>query len=455
MPRLARIDAALRPDKPPSRADFVGAPGAWRYRGEFIPEVSIPDDAPPIMWDLAYKSETNYLPLLVRTFSQALRVESYVPGVAASADPMRWWSRNRMRMRQGGLHDAALKYGAAYSLELPGELPGEPGVRAPVTQLFTPRNMTTEYQDSESDLWPAFAVYRDAHGHLVLVDEEAEHWLGMESRDGKAVPVDMSVPAEALTYIESRPHGLGHVPVVRFRDGHYLAGEEQFGIVEPLIQLQAKVTETNFEQLVAQYFAAFKQRAIIGWVPESEAEELKTSAARTWYLDMDPDDVRIHEMAETNLSGYIESGKQARRDLAAIGQIPAQSLGVDALSNISDSALSGLNRSKNDRAESISVALGEGHAQRIRLQASIAGDADVASDWGGEVRWADREAQSWSGRIDGLTKLVQTQVLTEEFAVGLVPGLTEAQIAQARSDARRARARREMEQLLGDDTGGF
>ena len=130
MPRLARIDAALRPDKPPSRADFVGAPGARRYRGEFIPEVSIPDDAPPIMWDLAYKSETNYLPLLVRTFSQALRVESYVPGVAASADPMRWWSRNRMRMRQGGLHDAALKYGAAYSLELPGELPGEPGVRA-------------------------------------------------------------------------------------------------------------------------------------------------------------------------------------------------------------------------------------------------------------------------------------------------------------------------------------
>lgn len=441
MPRLDRIDRALRPDLPPTRREFVGGAGAWRYAGDYVPEVSIPEDAPPILWDLAYKSETNYLPLMVRTYRQALRLESYHTTAPADQNPWRWWMQNRMHARQGGVNDSALKYGAAYGMALPGELEDGAGgfVPAPKVQLFTPRNMTTEYRDPEADMWPSLAVWRDKYGHLVVVDDEAEYWLGVDDVAGGAAPLDRQIDPGAVSFIEARPHGLGVTPVVRWRDGFFLDGEEQFGIVEPLIQVQSKITETNYQALVAQYFAAFKQRAVIGWVPESEAEELRTSAARVWYLDMDPSEVKIEELSETDLTRYIESGKQARRDLAAIGQIPAQTLGVDALSNISDATLSGLNRSKNERAGDIAVALGEGYGQFLRLMAHVAGDVEAATDWAGEPRWASREAQTWASQVDGLVKLVQSQIMSRDFAIGQVPDLTDQQVEEARSSARRER----------------
>ena len=124
----------------------------------------------------------------------------------------------------------------------------------------------------------------------------------------------------------------------------------------------------------------------------------------------------------------------------SIGQIPAQSLGVDAISNISDATLAGLDKSKNERSGEIALALGEGHEQLMRLFAEVAGDEEAATDWTSEIRWAEREARTWAGQIDGLVKLVQAQILAHDTAVTMVPGLTDQQVELARADARKARA---------------
>jgi hypothetical protein len=75
---------------------------------------------------------------------------------------------------------------------------------------------------------------------------------------------------------------MGVCPVVRFRDRMLLEGDEQFGIIEPLIDIQRRIDETTFGLMVAQYFAAFKQRYIIGWTPEDETERLKANASEYW-----------------------------------------------------------------------------------------------------------------------------------------------------------------------------
>ena len=72
--------------------------------------------------------------------------------------------------------------------------------------------------------------------------------------------------------------------------------------------------------------------------------------------------------------------------------------------------------------------------------AGIVGDTEAAQDWNSEIRWAEREARTWAGQIDGLVKLVQSQVLTEDTAVTMVPGLTDQQVELARGDARRKRS---------------
>ena len=439
MPRLDRIDQALKVDPPLLRREFIGEPGRGRYAGAFQPTVVIPDDAPPLMWELARKSRTNYLPLLVRVYRQALRVEGYITSAPDAESPWRWWQQNRMDARQGGLHDSTLKYGAAYLSVLRGDT-------GPACRGYTPRRMAAVYADPEVDEWPAYTVHiDDSTRHLVLTDEEGEYRFGVE--DAAAVGGFAGLPAlsrrigpDAVTYIDTQAHDAGVCPVVRYRDSMLLDGEEQYGIVEPLMVVQERIDETGFGQLVAQYFAAFKQRAVIGWVPESEAEELKAGAARIWYLDVDKNEVDIKELTETDLTRYIESGRAARRDMAALGQIPAGDLGAEAISNISDATLAGLERGKNARAGEIATSLGESHEQTMRLMAATAGDVAASQDWASEVRWAEREARTWAGQIDGLVKLVQAQIMTQDTALEHVPNLTDQQVAQARADARRQRA---------------
>ena len=438
--RLKRIHEAL---KPPGLLDRVRTERLWGKNvalGDYEPTVAIPEDAPPIMFELARKSQTNYLPLLVRVFRQSLRVEGYLTSAPAEQNPWRWWQANRMDARQVGLHDSALKYGAAYLRVLPGD-------QGPSAHAFSPRRMTAMYQDSEVDEWPAATVHLDDR-HIVLTDEEAEYRFGIEDADvlrSLAAEDADGVLAPELTrrsidIIGPSSHGLGFVPVVRYRDECMVAGEETLGIVEPLIVVQERIDETSFGQLVAQYFAAFRQRAVLGWVPQSEAEELKAGAARIWYLDVDKNEVDIQELTETDLTRYIESGKSARKDFAAIAQIPAGDLGVDSISNISDATLAGLDKAKNERAGEIALSLGESHEQSLRLMALIAEDVEASQDWQSEIRWAEREARTWAGQIDGLVKLVQAQILTEDTAIEMVPGLTEQQMETARADARKKRA---------------
>ena len=444
LPRLDRIDAAMRP--PPLLRPGASAKAAYGAAGFRRPNVVIPNDAPDVMYELARKAETNYLPLLVRTFRQALRVEGYLTRGPDEQNPWRWWQSNRMDGRQVGLVDSTLKYGVAYARVAAGDMPD--GSVGPVTRLFTPRTLTAVYADPELDEWPLASVHVDGPNgeHLVLTDEDTEYRFSLTAGSAYAGRTFASVSADlgsrSLDYVEDRPHGagLGYCPVVRYRDSLLLAGEEQLGVVEPLLVIQERIDETSFGQLVAQYFAAFKQRAVLGWVPESEAEELKAGAARIWYLDVDPAQVRIEELSETDLTRYIDSGKSARRDFASIGQIPVQSLGVDSISNISDATLAGLDKSKNERAGEIALALGEAHEQLLRAFAWVAGDEAAAADYEGEIRWAEREARTWAGQVDGLVKLVQAQIMSTDTALEHVPGLTDQQVVNARADARRARA---------------
>ena len=232
--RLKRIHEAL---KPPGLLDRVRTERLWGKNvalGDYEPTVAIPEDAPPIMFELARKSQTNYLPLLVRVFRQSLRVEGYLTSAPAEQNPWRWWQANRMDGRQVGLHDAALKYGAAYLSVLPGD-------EGPAARAFTPRKLAALYQDPEMDEWPMYTVHVDGSSqHLVLTDEEAEYRFGIE--DAAAVSGIAGLPSlsrqlgsSALTFIEARRHDVGVCPVVRYRDSLLLEGEEQYGIVEPLI----------------------------------------------------------------------------------------------------------------------------------------------------------------------------------------------------------------------------
>lgn len=430
--RLARIDAALHP-----ALDSEGMPK---------PRLELPEDAPPLLHQLAAEAETNYLALLLETYSQTMHVDSYITkSDAGGKDPWDTWQRNRMDSRQVSLHRSALAYSAAYASAIPGIT--DAGEDLAAVRLYTPKSMTALYQDEEWDDWPVWAVSFTST-HWTLIGDSEVHIFG---REKTAPPTGANLSAYAgdrhLVYIQPSEHDLGVTPVVRYRDRHYLPGDKMLGIVEPLLPIQRRIDRTSANQMIAQQIAIFKQKYSIGWVPDSEEEEIKASIAKVLYLDRDPSEVQLGEWSATDIDPYINAGNQARRDFAATGQIPAQAMGIDGISNISDATLAGLEAAKNRRAGLITTSLGESHEQLMRLFATIDGNTAAAQDYGSEVVWRDFEARSFAQSVDGLVKLVGIG-LPADIAMEDVPGMSGQRLKRIQAAMRVSRGREILQAAL-------
>jgi len=154
LPRLDRIREYLRDD--PAK------PLPW-----------LPQSAPPEVHQLARVSRVNVLKFVVNARVQAMYVDGFrAPRAADDAPAWEIWQRNRFDARQLGVHRAALAYGAAYVVVLPGE-------PVPVMRGASPRNLTAAYADDDDD-WPKYALEKRRYGWRLL-DSEAVYQLVPEN----------------------------------------------------------------------------------------------------------------------------------------------------------------------------------------------------------------------------------------------------------------------------------
>lgn len=379
--------------------------------------------------DIARQAQTPVLGLILDTFTQSLKVDGFYTADGKSAESWQWWQRNRMNARQAGLHRAALAYGTSYAMVMPAMN------NAARISVHSPRRMVTFYGDpiglpgssAVTDEYPMLAMEVDRR-HLRLIDEEYVYYYGVEN-----APTDPAgwwdrayFGAANLPFIERRRHNLGVVPVVRYRDQMMPEGEETHGIIKHLIGLQDRINMTGYEQGVAQYWAAFKQRYVIGWMPNDEVEAFRQSVADTQFFE--DADVKVGQYDETDLTRYIESKQASFRDLAAAGQIPAQALGANAISNVSAEGLASLEMSKDRKAGELQTSLGESHEQTLRLTSYVTGDDEGASDFGSEINWAETSARSFAQTVDGLGKIVTMLGIPPEEVWQDIPGWTKERV---------------------------
>jgi hypothetical protein len=159
---------------------------------------------------------------------------------------------------------------------------------------------------------------------------------------------------------------------VRYRDRNLLAGEESLGIVEPLLMINERITERRSRRssrLLPGVQAAVRPR--LG--AEDRAGRAQGRRARSGTSTRTRPTSR--STSSTAAKVDLEIRNAAIRDFAAIGQIPAQALGIDGISNISDATLAGLEAAKNREAGEITTSLGESHEQLLRLCAYIDGNS--------------------------------------------------------------------------------
>ena len=212
---------------------------------------------------------------------------------------------------------------------------------------------------------------------------------------------------------------------MRFRDRWLLEGEEVAGIIEPLIALQSRIDRTSWEAAVAQYYSAFKQRYVIGWAPADDVEGIRMRASDVWLIDAD---AKVGQFDETDIRQYVDVKQASIRDMAAIAQVPAQSLGANAISNVSADGLAAMESAKDRKSSEIRTSLGESYEQLLRLCAHLDGDQQEAADFASEVKWADMTARSFAQTVDALGKLATMLSIPPEILWEDIPGFTAEKI---------------------------
>jgi hypothetical protein len=422
----------------------------WKGR-QGLPAV-IPSAAPREVRTMAEIARVNVCSIVIDTLAQSMFVDGF-RGKGEEDDAAVWdvWQANKMDARQTGLHRAAFAYRASYAIVLPGD-------PLPVIRPQSPRNLTAVY--GEDPDWPMWALERLGAGAWRLFDDEAVYYLSEEKRSGQK--------SAAFSFNESREHGLGVTPVVRFLDEEDLDADDDVepestgrgrrragmdvpmgGQIVPLMSMQDQIDLHTFGLLVAEWYGAFRQRYAIGWVAPSEkklleemvdsedpteaaaqaeaarrAAQMRSAASQLWTFDENPEDLKLGEFEQTNLDGYIKSREASMKHAATLSQTPVHEL-IGELVNLSAEALVAAEKGRDRKVEERKALLGESHEQMLRL-AGRAGGFDVPED--AQVVWRDTSARAFAATVDALGKLVQMLGVPPQELWERVPGVTRADI---------------------------
>jgi hypothetical protein len=376
----------------------------------------IPTGVPNEVVDMAQMSRINLCKLAVDVPAQSMFVDGFRDPTTLDNDPT-WsvWQANKMDAHQSAIYRAAFTYKVSYLKVVPGD-------EMPVMRGLSPRNCTAVYDESDPD-WPVYAletVKRYAGLEWRLYDEDAIYFFVNDAEKAK----ERNKPVWPVLVAE-QPHGAGVCPIVRFRNCDDLDGEG-WSEIEPLMPLQDQMDLTTFDLLVAQHFAAFRQRYIMGWTADSETERIKASAARMMLFD-DPD-VKVGEFSQTDLGGYLDSRQKLMEQFGVVSQVPPHNL-LGQMVNLSAEALVAAEVGHSRKMNQIETLFGEAVEQALRLAGTYIGV--VVSDEA-QVRWRDTEARSFAATVDGLGKLAEMLNVPVELLWAKIPGFTQQDVQEAR-----------------------
>lgn len=403
----------------------------WKGR-QHLPAV-IPSNAPREVRVMAKIGRVNVCDIVINSLAQATFVDGF--RASDSDDDLEvWqaWQANKMDARQTGIHRAAFAYGTSYAVVLPGD-------PMPVIRGCSPRNLTAMYGDDPD--WPVVALERRPHGKWRLYDDEAVYLLKNKDKmsDGVLELEDVSA------------HDLGVCPVVRYLDADDLDDEDDVrlemnliweenvpsrGQIAPLMSLQDQIDITTFNLLTTQWYQSFKQLVILGWTPPDDKAALALGAHQALTFEDDPDQIKVSQLEQADLSNIIASREASLRHAATLSQTPVHEL-TGQLANLAADSIRAAEAGRDLKVGERQTLIGESHEQMLWLCGEAMG-VTVPDD--AQVVWRDTSIQTFAAMVDGLGKLTQMLGIPAEELWERVPGATQQDVerwkaAAAKGDA--------------------
>jgi hypothetical protein len=398
----------------------------------------IPRDAPAEVREMARIARLNLIAVVINSMVESMFVDNLrVSSTPESTGPdgevvigepedvtldevWNAWQKNKMDREQSGLYRAVFTYGYGYVVATAGR-------PVPVIRPLSPRTMTALYGDSDD--WPDVALERRRQtDRYRLYDESHAYDLGYD-------------PAKKrFSLLSAAEHGSQYCPVVRYRDAEDLDLDDEpvsqaplgspraagnvtdivAGQVAPLLTLQDQADVTSFMLKSAEWYAAFRQRWVVGWTPNSATDKVKAAASQLWTFEADPDEVKLGEFSETTLDGYLRSRESTAKFAATLSRTPVHEL-IGELVNLSAEALAAAEKGHDRKIDERKTGLGESHEQLSGLVGDLMG-VDVPDDI--EVVWRDTSARAFGALVDGFGKLAAQLQVPPEALWEELPAMT-------------------------------
>ena len=383
---------------------------------------------------IATLAKTPLLSTVVTTVTQALYCTGYKT-TATTENPWRTWQANDMDAAQIRIHRAAIGYGLAFTVVLPGR--DSQGPRS-VIRGVSPRKMVAIYADPAEDDWPIYAArFESANSSAYMVrlyDDEVEHF------------VKIGASGDAPEYIEYREHGAGVAPVIRYSNMLDLDGRTD-GEVEPLIPIAQRINKTDYDKMLAQHSNSWNLRVFSGidstkgpdadnpnLSPEQRSERAQMRLRQSDIVTLADPNSKAWSLPATPIDGFISSRESDIDALASTAQVPVTAF--SKLSNISAETLVEIRAGLNQKVFERQVTFGKSHTQTLRLSAHLEGNEAAADDYEAKMDWRDTRVRPWGSTVDALGKAAQMLGVPAQELWEELPWLDQTDLEDLRRAAR-------------------
>jgi hypothetical protein len=375
---------------------------------------------------LAKFSHTPILRLVVEECAQQMVLEGVHSTGRDTTEMWEPWERNGMPSRQGALWNAAIGYGLAYTVTLPGQVPGDSARRAAIRPV-SPRDLFVVYGDVVDDEWPLYGLRTIRQGggsaHYRLIDEEGVHYASSDE-------------SGALQYIEERVHAVGVTPIVRWANGLDLEARTP-GEVEKFEIVAKRYNKTTYDRLLIQHYNSWRIKTATGLEDAGDTDENARVKALLRHEDVltGGEGVEFGSLPETSMDGIIRAGDVDRDTIAALAQTPVWALNGGQLVNLAADAIVEARSASRLKVMAKQRSMGRSAAQNLRLSAHIEARQEDAADFALKMMWADIESRSMGQAADALGKIAGQLRVPVELLWDLIPGVSKTLADEWRSYA--------------------
>src|SRR5690606_38353850 len=244
-------------------------------------------------------------------------------------------------------------------------------------------------------------------------------------------------------------HGATSCPVTRFTAEVDLEGRTR-GVVEPVMILQDRINQTDFDLLSAQTYNSIKVRTVTGMAPPVKMKNIAPEGEEPeWVAELDENgqpipialqspnrrfmfaenpESRFGTLDETPLDGFIAAIELAVRQISATSQTPPHYL-VGQIANLSAEALQAAEIALARKIVEYKSCFGKSWEQVFRLSADMQ-QVNGIDDYSRCVIWRDMESKSLAQAADALSKMAEELRIPSGGLSGRVPGVSQNELAR-------------------------